>query len=163
MDTSNFKKELDVEEEREAAEQDDQEVFGADDYNDDSEEDDDSVIGGDLDSDMEEGEDEIEEELGDEELAALAREEKADRRSAGDIENDQNDGGKSMPDKKAGKKSGPLGKRKRKEISLEYEEEHETERVPSKRRAEHWDYRQMRLKVSDSKLKYLNTLIKTKA
>ena len=35
-----------------------------------------------------------------------------------------------MPDKKSSKsskKSGVLGKRKRKEISLEYEEEHETE------------------------------------
>ena len=73
MEAKNFEKELDVEEEREAAEQGDQEVFGADDYNDDSEEDDDSIIGGDLGSDDEEGEDEIEEEMGDEELAALEK------------------------------------------------------------------------------------------
>lgn len=73
LEAKNFEKELDVEEEREAAEQGDQEVFGADDYNDDSEEDDDSIIGGDLGSDDEEGEDEIEEEMGDEELAALEK------------------------------------------------------------------------------------------
>ena len=63
-----------------------------------------------------------------------------------------------MPDKKASKKGAAGGKRKRKEISLEYEEEHETERATSKRRTAHWDLRQMLLKVSDSKSKYLITL-----
>ena len=96
------------------------------------------MIGGDLDSDddEEEGEDEIEEELSDRELAALAKQERDD---GNDIENA---GPNSMPDKKASaaKKNGKdhkngkvLGKRKR-PISLEYEEERETERVPQKRR-----------------------------
>ena len=75
LDTSNFNKELDVEEELEAAAEGQDPAYGADNYNEDSEEDDDSVIGGDLDSDSgdEEGEDEIEEDLSDTELAALEK------------------------------------------------------------------------------------------
>lgn len=46
-----------------------------------------------------------------------------------DIENAK-DASNSMPEKKA-KKKGVLNKRKRPEVSLEYEEEHEVERVPS--------------------------------
>lgn len=73
LDTSNFNKELDAEEEQELDEQGEQ--FAPAEY--DSEEDDDSIIGGDLDSDDdgEEGEHEMEEELSDEELAELARQE----------------------------------------------------------------------------------------
>ena len=66
-----FEKELNQEEEREAA-QDKQDVYGAADYNEDeSEEDDDSVIGGDMYSSGEEGEDEIEEDLSEEELSLI--------------------------------------------------------------------------------------------
>ena len=127
LDATEFNKELDIEEEKE--EEQGQTFAAAEEY--DSEEDDDSVIGGDLDSDdEEEGEDEIEEELSDRELAQLAKQEQDD---ANDIEN-QDGGPNSMPDKKSIKKNGKvLGKRKR-PISLEYEEERETERVPQKRR-----------------------------
>ena len=60
----------------------------------------------------------------------MAKQEKDD---ANDIE-DNAAGPNSMPDKKATKQNGKvLGKRKR-PISLEYEEERETERVPQKRR-----------------------------
>ena len=126
LDQQNFNKELDVEEEQEEDLEGPNAAAYAEDYG--SEEDDDSVIGGDLDSgDEEEGENEIEEELSDEELAKLEKQEQADR---ADIENAD---GQSMPDKKAGKTK--LGKRKqRPAVDLEYEEEHETERVVSKRR-----------------------------
>ena len=132
LDATNFKKELDQEEEAELDADEQQAAAFAEDF--DSEEDDDSVIGGDLeDSDAdEEGEDEIEEELSDEELAALDKQERADR---ADIENVK---ANSMADKKAGgkKKDGILGKRKR-PISLEYEEERETERAPQKIKQRH--------------------------
>ena len=120
LDATEFNKELDIEEEKEEEQG---QTFAAAEEEYDSEEDDDSVIGGDLDSDdEEEGEDEIEEELSDRELAQLAKQERDD---GNDIENHAA-GPNSMPDKKNGK---VLGKRKR-PISLEYEEEHETERVP---------------------------------
>ena len=48
-----------------------------------------------------------------------------------DIEN-TNKSGDSMPEKKKPKDK-VLGKRKRPQISLEYEEEHEVERAPQKR------------------------------
>ena len=74
---------------------------------------------------MEEGEDEIEEEISDEELAELDKQEKADR---DDIEN-QAGGKKSKKDKKGA----GLKRKAKKPISLEYEEEHETEVVQKKR------------------------------
>ena len=130
LDATNFNKELDVEEEKEEETEAGKAKAAAafaEDY--DSEEDDDSLIGGDLysdseDEDEEEGEHEIEEELSDEELAALDKMEKADR---ADVENaaasSKSDSMSattrgSKHDKKGGKSV--LGKRKR-PISLEYE------------------------------------------
>jgi len=83
LDQQNFNEELEKEEEQEEDIEGAAAAFGAADS---SEEDDDSVIGGDLDSDdgMEEGEDEIEEDISEEELAELDKHEKADR---DDIEN----------------------------------------------------------------------------
>ena len=79
----------------------------------------------------EEGELEIEEDISDEELAALDKQEKADR---DDIENQG--GSNSMPGKSSKKqaKKSALGKRKR-PVELIYEEEHEHESVIQKRRA----------------------------
>ena len=100
MDAANFNEELNKEEEKEA-EKDSGAVYGAADEEDESEEDDDSIIGGDLDSDSaEEGEDEIEEELDDDELESLAKQEQADRKEQRDIENQ----GISMADPKLSKK-----------------------------------------------------------
>ena len=111
-------------EEEAAGKKDAQAAFGED-Y--DSE--DDGSISGDLDSDDEEGEDEIEEDLSDNELALLDKQEKADKADIED-DDDEEDGPNTMRDKSKlnKKKGGVLGKRKR-PISLEYEEEHETERV----------------------------------
>ena len=136
LDATNFNKELDQEEEKEEEVEGEKAKAYAEDY--DSEEDDDSLIGGDLDSDdMEEGEEELEEEVSDEELAMLEKQEKADRK---DMENassslsmaDTKSGSSKSSKHKDGKKS-VLGKRKR-PISLEYEEEVETETQPLKRR-----------------------------
>ena len=120
LDAQNFNEELDKEEEVEE-EQGAAAAYAGAEY--DSEEDDDSLIGGDLDSDdEEEGENEIEEELSDEELAALDKEQKSEK---ADIENTMAD--KSTKIKKSGKDS-LMGKRKKRPVSLEYEEEYETER-----------------------------------
>ena len=79
--------------------------------------------------DDEEGEDEIEEDLSENELVLLDKQEKADKADIED-DDDEEDGPNTMRDKSKlnKKKDGVLGKRKR-PISLEYEEEHETERV----------------------------------
>ncbi len=127
LDATNFNKELDQEEEKEEEVDGEKAKAYAEDY--DSEEDDDSVIGGDLDSDEEEGEHEIEEELSDEELAALDKQEKSDRAdmenaAAADSMSATTKSSKHKGDKKGGKSV--MGKRKR-PISLEYEEEVETE------------------------------------
>jgi len=87
LEQTEFEKALDeeelVDETRFAADVEDLNADGEDDDYD-SEEDDDSLIGGDLDDIDEEGEEELEEDISDEELARLEAEEKADR---ADMEN----------------------------------------------------------------------------